>query len=324
MKSRTKSIVNEAEIAAMFHGGGIEGITNIKELGAGEYNAVFCGTQGEDSYVIKIAPPADLPVMTLEKNLMGSELFWYERLRNHTTIAVPKIFFSDLTPSEKRGGYFIMEKHPGQNLGEIKLPKHERENVNKQMAAMCASMHDIKNDKFGYVQNSLHDNWHQAIRAMTEAVVNDAARMNKPSPNGKRLLAAIDKHQDVLEEAECCMVNFDMWPANIIISRTGDVLHYAWIDLERSFWGDRIADFVCLEPFVPFDKKVSSIAAYNKITDTPLRISQNEKIRYGVALGYLGLIMETERYYRYSRLHFGWWRNTLAAKVILKKAFELL
>ena len=324
MKSRTKSVVSKAEIAAMFCDGGFEGVTDIKALGAGEYNAVYSATKGEEAYVIKIAPPADLPVMTLEKNLMESELFWYEQLRNHTAIALPKIFYSDLSPSLKRGGYFIMEKLPGQDLGSMKLQKHEREKVNIQMAAMSASMHKIKNYQFGYIQNGLHDNWYQAIRAMTEAIINDAERMRKASSNGKRLLAAIDKHQDVLEEAECCMINFDTWPANIIVDRTSDTWQFAWIDLERSFWGDRIADFICLEPFVPFDKKVSSVAAYNEAADKPLQMSHSEKIRYGVAFGYLGLIMETERYYRYTRLHFGWWRNTLATKIIFKQAFELL
>ena len=324
MKSKTKSAVGKTELAAMFQSGGIEGITNIKTLGAGEYNAVFCGEKGEDAYVIKVAPPADLPVMTLEKNLMESELFWYGKLREHTDITVPKIFYSDLTPSTKRGGYFIMEKLPGQTLEEVKLPKHEREKVNNQMAAMCASMHRIKSDKFGYVQNGLHDNWYQAIRAMTEAVTNDAKRKKKDSPNGERLIAAIDKHQGVLEEAECCMVNFDMWPANIMVERTSTPWKYAWLDLERSFWGDRIADFICLEPFVPFDKKTVSINAYNETADKPLWINNNELIRYAVAFGYLGLIMETERYYRYSKLHFGWGRNPLASAAIFRQVFGVL
>ena len=217
-----------------------------------------------------------------------------------------------------------MEKLHGKTLDRAKLTKQKREEAKAAMASMAASMHGIKNDKYGYIQNGLHDNWYGAIRAMTVAVINDAARMNKPSLGGKRLLAKIDKHQDVLAQAECCMVNFDMWPSNIIVNQTNDGTQYAWIDLERSFWGDKIADFICLEPFVPLEKKTASMAAYNKVADKPLQINRSEKIRYGVAFAYLGLIMETERYYRYTRLHFGWWRNTLAAKVIFRQAFGLL
>ena len=71
MKSRTKSNVCKAEVAGMFSQGGFDGIENIHALGEGEYNAVFCGTKAGREYVVKIAPPADLPVMTLEQGLMA-------------------------------------------------------------------------------------------------------------------------------------------------------------------------------------------------------------------------------------------------------------
>lgn len=51
------------------------------------------------------------------------------------------------------------------------------------------------------------------------------------------------------------MVNFDIWWPNIICNRENGEIKYAWIDPERSFWGDRIADFVCLEYQKPLEKK---------------------------------------------------------------------
>lgn len=43
------------------------------------------------------------------------------------------------------------------------------------------------------------------------------------------------------------MVNYDIWTPNIIVSDTPHGKKYWWIDPERMFWGDRMADFVCLE-----------------------------------------------------------------------------
>ena len=81
------------------------------------------------------------------------------------------------------------------------------------------------------------------------------------------------------------MVNFDIWWPNIICNRENGEIKYAWIDPERSFWGDRIADFVCLEYQKPLEKKKASLAAYNAVADEPIRVTREEKIRYAVMQG---------------------------------------
>ena len=119
------------------------------------------------------------------------------------------------------------------------------------------------------------------------------------------------------------MVNFDLVPPNIICDKKDDVISYAWIDPERSFWGDPIMDFICLEMMLPLEKKDISFTAYNSIADNPIYVTDSEKVRYCVAKGYLALIMEVERYYRYSPAYFGWWRNVLISKLLYKSAFNI-
>lgn len=120
------------------------------------------------------------------------------------------------------------------------------------------------------------------------------------------------------------MFNFDIWPSNILCRRVNGEIKYAWIDPERSFWGDRILDFVCLETAVPLADKKASLAAYNSVAEKPVVITEEEKIRYAVAQDYLGLIMETEKYFRYTPHHFGWWRNVFFSKWLFKAAFRVL
>ena len=324
MVSRTKYKIDDAAIAALFRSAGLGEAAEIAPLGAGEYNAVFSVTAGGKEYALKIAPTDDIAVLTYEKDMMASEVFWYKQMRQHTTITVPEIYAVDFERQQIPTNYFIMEKLPGLPLDKMRLSAEEKKDADAQKARMAAQIHKVKSDRFGYIQNELYDDWHQAIRAMVQALLEDCARKGKPSKRGKRLLALIDQHKNVLQQAECCMVNFDIWSPNTLCTRENGAIQYAWIDPERSFWGDHIVDFVCLEMLAPLAKKTVSLAAYNEAADQPVLATKEEKIRYAVAQAYLGLIMETEKYLRYTPHHFGWWRNVLVSKQLFASAFGVL
>jgi len=320
MISKTKSPVSEADVKAMFLNAGIENASNITSVDTGEYNAIFTAESGGKEYVIKIAPPPSVSVMTYEQNLMATELYWYEQLRN-ASITIPKIHFQDLTPTKFHGGYFVMEKLPGKALNQLKLSKAEREHSTAAIASIAAEIHKVKNDRFGYIQTGLYESWYSTIKVMTENLIKDATNAGKSPSIGQKLLGYIEHYKDILTKVECRMVNFDIHPGNIIKTSATE---YALVDLERGFWGDPVAEFVNLEMMTAFEKKQTSINAYNRLAETPLNITKEEKIRFAIALGYLGLLMGTERYYRYTRRNFGWWRNKLACAMLTHQAFGML
>jgi len=325
MVSRTKYKIDNQAIGALFRAAGLGEATEIIPMSAGEYNAVFSVTAGGKGYAIKIAPAEDnAAVMTCEKGMMAAEVFWYKMIREHTSIAIPEIYTVDFERRRIPTDYFIMEKMPGLPLDKMSLSKTEKQAAAAQMAKMAAQIHSIKNDRFGSVQGELYDDWHQAIRAMVQTMLDNCARKGKKSKRGGQLLAYIDRHKDVLQQAECCMVNSDLWPPNIICKRENGGVHYAWIDVERSCWGDRIVDFVSLEMMAPLAEKKATLAAYNAVAEQPVLATEEEKIRYAVAQAYLGLAMETEKYFRYSLRHLGWWRNVIASKWLFGKAFGVL
>ncbi len=163
-----------------------------------------------------------------------------------------------------------------------------------------------------------------ALKAMSQALLDDCKNKGKKSKRGMKFFKYIDVHKKLLESVQSTMVNFDMWMPNIICERDNDTIKYAWIDPERSLWGDRMLDFVCLEMMKDYKDKKISIEAYNKVVNEPVIVNDEEEIRYALALGYLGLIMEVEKYYRYTWKNFGWWRNVIASMMIYKKAFKVL
>ncbi len=324
MISKTKYKIDIPTVEKLFKAAGLKGVANIAPLGAGEFNAVFSAKADGKDCAVKIAPAEGAPILTYEKDMMAAEVFWYALMREHTSIKVPEIYFKDFDKKQIPTEYFIMEKLPGEQLDNMKLTPAEKDLAAAEMAKMAARLHKIKNDQFGYIQNGLHGDWYQALRAMTEALMKDCAARGKKSKRGERFLKLIDTHKAVLEKAECAMINFDIWPPNILCTRENGAAQYAWIDPERTFWGDPIADFVCLEMTKPLAEKTKSLAAYNEETDSPVRATAEEKLRYAAAQCYLGLIMEVEKYYRYTPFHFGWWRNVLVCKMLFGQGFKEL
>lgn len=324
MKSRTKNNVPDSIIKKLFEKAGITNVNEISPLGAGEFNAVYLVKADGKDYVLKIAPVAE--VLPYEKGMMASEVYWYKRMRENTSIRVPEVYYYDDSKTVIRSEYFIMEKIEGEQLDKIDLSPEEKAAANQEICKMAASMHEVKNDKFGYIQLGLYDDWYQAVRAMTVSLINSCKAKGRKSARGAKLLQYIDKYKDILSKADCRMVNFDIWMPNIMAKRTDGVLEYTWIDPERCFWGDRIADFMCLQ-FMQTDlsKKTEALQAYNSVAKDPITVTKDITIRYAVMMAYGGLIMETEKYYRYTPLHFGWWRNVIASSLIFyKTGFRIL
>lgn len=324
MISKTKFEVGSATVASLFNKAGLGDVADVSPLGAGEFNAVYSVKAGNKEYALKIAPKEDFSVLTYEKDMMSSEVFWYSLIKQHTDIPVPEIYYTDFSRKEIPADFFIMEKLNAKLLSTVKLSKEEKCDVDRRIALMAAQIHKVKNDRYGYVQNGLHDNWYSAIRSMTENLIVDCRRAGRKTPKGEKLLGYIDKYKNVLSEAPCAMVNFDLGPYNIMMEGSGNSAKYYWIDPERTFWGDPIADFVCLDIMNPLEKKTETIKAYNSVADVPVTVSDSERIRYAVAAAYLSLIMEVEKYYRYTPRHFGWWRNVAACKILYGRAFSAL
>lgn len=320
MVSRTKFQLDDETVKKLFAKAGIDGVTAVAPLGAGEFNAVFEVT-ADKPYVLKIAPKEDVEVLTYEHNMMQSEVYWYSVIREQTGIRVPDVLFSDYSHEVIPADWFIMEKMEGEQRDKFVMTDEEKSQVTAKTAKMMAQIHKVHNEKFGYIQNGLYDNWYLTLTAMIENLLADGERAGKHSKRGKKFLDYVKANAPVFEQAECCMVNYDLWDQNVMCTRKDGKIEYAWIDPERSFWGDRIFDFICLDMMKNLEDKEEALRAYNEAAEYPVTAGREERIRYAAAQAMMGLIMETEKYYRYTPHHFGWWRNVAASAFLFKQAF---
>ncbi|MFN2146188.1 MAG: phosphotransferase family protein [Anaerolineales bacterium] len=325
MRSKTKLALDDATIIRLFEKAGIPGAENIAPLGAGEYNSVYAVDAGGKNYAIKVAPKGMAKSLTYERDMMAQEVYYYGLMAGQAGIRVPEIYASDFSKTEIPAAYFIMERLSGTLLNQAELSGDQKLEVEQKLAAMAARMHAVKGEKFGYRQNGLLENWYLALVEMVTNLIRDCRRLGRRTRNGEKLLAYIRQNQSVLEKVGSSLINFDIWPANIIIQWEGEEFNLAWIDPERCLWGDRIADFVPLDfMHLKLDEKTGTIEAYNRASNDPIEVGNEERIRYAIMLGYLALVMEVEKYARYSLFHYGYWRNVAACKMYFSSCFEQL
>lgn len=325
MKSKSKYELDAQTISQLFVHAGIGVPDRISPLGAGEYNSVYAVDVQAKAYALKVAPVESSAALTYESDMLRQEIYYYTLMRDRAKIRVPEVYFCDFSRQLIPAQYFIMERLNGKQLDQAQLTRSEKEEADREVARMTARMHAVRGEGYGYLQNGLKDTWYSALRSMVQNLIADAARFGKKSRRGNKLLQLIDRYRAVLEQADCRLINFDIWGANILCERKGDKIELSWIDPERCMWGDRIADFVCLEfgKFNLADKK-KTLDAYNAVSDAPVIGTADENIRFGIMLCYLGLIMEVEKYARYSWKHFGWWRNVVTGKLVFSRGFKIL
>lgn len=324
MISRTKPELDKNQIQGMFSAACLGEVLYAEKLGDGEYNAVYDVITDMGQYVLKASPLDKTGILTYEQDMMRGEVFWYAQLRTHTKIKVPYIYYKDFSHTVFPSDYFIMEKMNGKQINRADLTDSEKKWCIEEIARMTAQIHRVTNNKYGYIQNELYDDWYSAIKSMVIKLIDDAHRVGKDSKRGRKLLAYIENYKNILEDVPCTMVNFDLWEGNILCVRKENGLELIFIDPERTLWGDPIFDFAYLDCVNMLDKKGAVLKAYNSVAKTKINCTQEEMIRFAIGIAYLGLVQEVEKYYRYTPKLFGWWRNIAGSKYLFRKAFKIL
>ncbi len=325
MKSKTKYEINIDELQKIFDKAKLGRVESFLPLGAGMYNAVYKVETAEKTYAIKIAPLPEVNVMSYEKDMLSTEIFWYDLMAKCTNINIPIIYAVDKTREIIPSEYYVMEFIEGPTLDKLDKTGEDKIFARNSLLSNIAQIHKVKSDKFGYIQNGLQDNWYSALKSFALNCMADLEAVGKKSKRGAKLLKYIEKHADLLKGVKGCMVNYDIWDLNIVATRLGDGLKLTWIDPERGFYGDPIFDFICVDVMkMSLKDKAESIEIYNSYADEKVIVDFDCEIRFAFALGYMALIQETEKFYRFRRVDFGWWFDVFSSGLYYKKCFKLL
>mgnify|MGYP000847071948 FL=1 len=301
MESKTKNRKTQEQVESMaaraFNGLGLAvGEEAVLELKDGWFNASYNVRLADGREVIlKIAPPQGAEVLLYEKNIMTTEVAAMRLVRQNPAIPVPGIYFFDDAHDLCDADYFFMEKMYGDNLQHVRanLPAETRESVDLHIGAIIREINTFPGVYFGLDGNPdlRADTWKEAFIKLVESALEDVARKDAGFDYSfDEIRAVVQKHAPALEEITTpCLVHWDAWDPNFFVQ---DGRITGIIDFERAIWAEPLmeAQFRALS----FGEGVTNaMRGYGKTTFT----FAEEQRCYLYTL-YLGLMMNTECYYR--------------------------
>lgn len=323
--SRTKYDISHTDIKRIFVHAGLGEVENIRILGAGEFNSAYAVDAGGKTYALKVGAN-NASVQIYEQDMMKSEVHWYQVMERQTDLRIPKVYFSDFTKELVSTNYFIMEYISGTPRSDLTVTPEQKEKGDREIARMIAKLHRIRGEQFGYIQAGLQDTWYLALRHIVENLIRDAEAVNQTLPQARKVLTLLEQYRSVLEKAPCRLISFDAWDSNFIsVSDDPEQPEFVWIDPERCFWGDPMLDFVTMGFGIwKLSDKTNVLAAYNEEAEFPVAATREEEIRYAFGLCYLALIMDCERYYRYTPELPLWQRSIEFSDMLYTLGFSML
>lgn len=304
MDSLTKRRVTENELGRLVRRGfGAQmQVARWHELTDGTYNAAYAVTLSDDrEFVLKVAPPPGLKLLTHEVDLMRTEVDFYRRAAV-AGVAVPDVAFADFDRDLIGADYVFLSRVAGVDLRAAKdgMSPAEVVGVRTEVAGLTARLHTITGPGYGYPlrgSRSWQPTWRAAFGAMVHDLVADAQRLGKalPAPP-ERIGALLRRHADVLDEVDRpALVHFDLWDGNVFIAQDPK----AWrvegiIDGERAFFGDPLAEFVSLALFRDLADAPEILAGYAAAGGTPYELTASVRRRLNLYTTYLYMIMAIE------------------------------
>ncbi|MEU0193671.1 aminoglycoside phosphotransferase family protein [Streptomyces afghaniensis] len=324
MQSLTKRRLSAAELDVLMRGSTGLGCRLETELTDGWFNTAYRVRLDDGrAAVVKLAPPADAPVLRYERGIMATEAMVYRRLASLSGYGVP-------TPALLHAGdgflaVSVLEGTPWDKVAD-RLPSMARTVLRRELGAITARLHTLapEDGRFGYpaAESALSaPDWRSAFTAMVDALLDDAERWQSAlgvPPDDIRTMVAEGGYA-LDEVTEPRLIHFDLWPGNIFVHVPAGDASDPWItgiiDHERAFWGDPAAELVSLafggEAGPDSDLVAGYVQAGGRLDFTPA--FRHRLALYGL---YLGLLLVVECGPRgYGADHLASCRRTLNERV---------
>lgn len=195
--------------------------------------------------VLKIAPPADVPVLTREVGMMRAELEAMRLVSTHTEVPVPRIDHADLSHEVVDADLFFMEYIDADNFGfaaaEGRLDAATVAAGNRELGALNRDINSIVGPHFGPLLGEGAATWRAAFTTMIEDTLADGQRVGVHIGwDPDEIRAVLAENAESLDEVTVPqLVEVDLWAKNSMI-RDGRIV--AILDHERAVYGDPLIE----------------------------------------------------------------------------------
>lgn len=247
--------------------------------------------------VLKIAPPADVPVLTREVGMMRAELEAMRLVSTQTSVPVPRVDFADLSHDLIDADYFFMEFVDADNFGLAADAGRLAPDVvaagNRELGALNREINSIVGPHFGPLRGEGSPTWREAFTTMIEDTLRDGERVGVDVGwDHDEIRAVLAENAGALDEVvRPQLVEVDLWAKNSMI-RDGRIV--AILDHERAIYGDPLMEAGLTGLDMPFFGDPSDFMAGFGVGE----LTPAQRTRRRLYSLYLALIMVVETKYR--------------------------
>jgi aminoglycoside phosphotransferase (APT) family kinase protein len=294
MESVTKPKLDGDDIARLIRiglGDGVE-VVESTEFTDGYFNAAH-GVRLADGrdLVLKVAPPAGLKLLRYEVDLMRTEIEFFERA-SAAGVPLPRLWYAD-----PAGGVMIMDRFEGVSfdLAKKDMPEADLLRVRHEIGQWSRRITEIPGELFGYPRldgRTRKKGWRESFLEMIADILTDAAEMRRVLPRTvSEVSAAFERHGPALDGVtEPRLIHYDLWDGNVFVRKQADGWRVeGFIDGERAFYGDPLAELVSLISFIRPEEAAAVVDGF-----LGRELTAGEELRLALYRSYLWLILLCE------------------------------
>jgi Ser/Thr protein kinase RdoA (MazF antagonist) len=171
----------------------------------------------------------------------------------------------------------------------------DRLRVRHEIGRWSKRITEVPGELFGYPRSDGRTRsrvWSEAFLAMIADILEVAAEMDRKLPRtGSEIAEVFGRHRARLDGvAEPRLIHYDLWDGNVFVREDADGWHLeGFIDGERAFYGDPIAELVSLISFIPEDEAAAVVDGF-----LGRALTADEELRLAMYRSYLWLILLCE------------------------------
>jgi len=272
-------------------------VADYAELPEGFYNSAFRISCADGAkYVLKVAPPDDIPILRYEKNILQAEVDVMRLVKARTEMPIPTILGHDNSRTVLPSPYYLMEYMEGVLYHKLRpaLTIEEQARLDQRIGVLLRQMNAITGESFGYfAQTETHrPGWKEAFKMMLSGVIEDGIDAGVELALSKaEIFERLEPTFYTLDEVRVPqLIHWDLWDGNIFVDPASKTIT-GIIDFERAMWGDPLMEV----NFGAFGENPE----FNKGYGMALPLSKTQATRRILYNIYLFLIMVIECTYRH-------------------------
>ena len=231
-------MINNQDLEQIVKKAGLGGC-NVRPVGAGHYNDSYYLDSKKSRFVLRIAPPDNVPKLFYEVDMMKSEVNIHKLVRQRTSLPVPEIVYYDFSRDIIDGDWLVMgylEGSPGFF-------------DDRELGGYVKQLHTIKGDVYGYPERAAPtgENWPDIFYRYVELIFKDCLSCGViDNDEYDHFLSIYQKHRDVIIEPSSCLLHLDLWGQNIL-TVNGQITGI--LDFDRGLYGDTELEFAVLDTY---------------------------------------------------------------------------